>query len=72
MPNMTGFNDTQTNTMRPVAARSAGEAEATMSVVLDLESSTANMAVAANIAPKDAWSTVVAAAKQQLPSYRKW
>jgi hypothetical protein len=52
MPNMTGFNEMQTNTMRPVAARSAGEAESTMSVVLDLVSSTANMAVAANIAPK--------------------
>ncbi len=62
MPNMTGFNESQTNTMLPVAASGAGEAEATMYVVLDLASSTANMAVAANIAPKDAWSTVLAAA----------
>ncbi len=62
MPDTTGFNDTQTNTMLPVAARSADEAEATMSVVLDLVSCTANMAVTANIAPKDAWSTIAAAA----------
>jgi hypothetical protein len=62
MPNMTGFNYTQTNTMLPLAARSADEAEATMSVVLDLVSSTANMAVTADIAPKDEWSTIAAAA----------
>ncbi len=36
--------------------------EATMSTVLDLVSSTANMAVTADIVPKDAWSTIAAAA----------
>jgi ribonuclease HI len=71
MPNMTGFNDTQTNTMRAVAARSADEAEATMSDVLALASSTVNIAVTADVAPKDAWSTIAAATpvKQEVVKY---